>query len=379
MAEAFDLSVYMNDSIREIIGRALRASLRNPRESLFLARQSLAQRQAASRRARRAAQGQHIPPFLIASMADRCSLHCLGCYFHAGHAGQSAPSNAGPGCTDPGCVSPLSAEPLSAQRWSELFQEASELGVSFILLAGGEPLMNRPVLEAAARVKRIVFPVFTNGTMFDDAALSLFDRNRNLLPVFSLEGPAEATDARRGAGTHAQAMAAMARLHSRGAMLGASITITTENHRMVSSPAFIGELARKGCSVIFWVEYVPVTPGSESLAIGDAERRLLADRQSECRRDHPGVIILSFPGDEKYTGGCLAAGRGFFHINASGGAEPCPFSPYSDVSLKEASLAEALMSPLFQRLAAGGLLLDDHMGGCLLFAKEETVRTLIGK
>lgn len=47
------------------------------------------------------------------------------------------------------------------------------------------------------------------------------------------------------------------------------------------------------------------------------------------------MVFLSFSGDEKYVGGCLAAGRGFFHINANGEVEPCPFSPYSDVNSKE--------------------------------------------
>ncbi len=85
----------------------------------------------------------------------------------------------------------------------------------------------------------------------------------------------------------------------------------------------------------------------------------------------------SFPGDEKEMGGCLAAGRGFFHINAYGGAEPCPFSPFSDVNLKEISLLEALKSPLFCRLQNSGLFAEEHAGGCLLFEHREEVETLL--
>jgi MoaA/NifB/PqqE/SkfB family radical SAM enzyme len=46
------------------------------------------------------------------------------------------------------------------------------------------------------------------------------------------------------------------------------------------------------------------------------------------------MIIVSFRDNEAESGGYLAAGRGFFNINAEGGAEPCSFSPYSDTSLK---------------------------------------------
>lgn len=52
-------------------------------------------------------------------------------------------------------------------------------------------------------------------------------------------------------------------------------------------------------------------------------------------------------GDEKSYGGCVAAGRGFFHINSHGGAEPCLFSPYSDINVRDTSLWEALKSKLF--------------------------------
>ena len=44
------------------------------------------------------------------------------------------------------------------------------------------------------------------------------------------------------------------------------------------------------------------------------------------------------------TGGVekIVAERGFFHINSHGGAESCPFSPYSDINVKNTSLRQAL-------------------------------------
>ena len=72
-----------------------------------------------------------------------------------------------------------------------------------------------------------------------------------------------------------------------------------------------------------------------------------------------------------------AAGRGFFHINSHGGAEPCPFSPYSDVNIKNTSLKEAMYSPLFTALRNGDILMEDHAGGCVLYEKREQVEALL--
>ena len=97
------------------------------------------------------------------------------------------------------------------------------------------------------------------------------------------------------------------------------------------------------------------------------------------REEYPETVFVSFPGDEKSSGGCIAAGRGFFHINSHGGAEPCPFSPYSDINVRDTSLRDALKSPLFTALREGGLLSDDHVGGCVLYEKRDAVETLLAE
>ena len=125
------------------------------------------------------------------------------------------------------------------------------------------------------------------------------------------------------------------------------------------------------------MEFVPVTEDSKELAPGDGEREYLQNEIHRLRAEHPEMVYISFPGDEKSSGGCVAAGRGFFHINSHGGAEPCPFSPYSDINVRDASLREALHSPLFQKLQSGGLLDDDHAGGCVLYEKRDAVERIL--
>ena len=132
--------------------------------------------------------------------------------------------------------------------------------------------------------------------------------------------------------------------------------------------------------MVIFVEFVPVTEDSQELAPGDAERDYLQAELTRLREQHPEMVYLSFPGDEKSSGGCVAAGRGFFHINSHGGAEPCPFSPYSDVNVLKLGVKGALQSPLFMALRDRGLLDNDHVGGCVLYEqRDEVERILVGQ
>ena len=160
-------------------------------------------------------------------------------------------------------------------------------------------------------------------------------------------------------------------------VFGASVTVTTENLKEVTSGAFLKSLSDRGCKAVVFVEFVPVTEESTHLAPGDEEREYLRSEIARLRAEHPEMVYISFPGDEKSSDGCVAAGRGFFHINSHGCAEPCPFSPYSDINVRNTSLREALHSPLFLALQSGDILLDDHDGGCVLYEKRELVEQLL--
>ena len=162
-----------------------------------------------------------------------------------------------------------------------------------------------------------------------------------------------------------------------GIIFGASVTVTTDNVKEVSSDEFIQSLADRGCKAVIFVEYVPVTDKSQELAPGDKERDYLSSEINRLREQYSEMVFVSFPGDEKSSGGCIAAGRGFFHINSHGGAEPCPFSPYSDINVKECSLLDAINSKLFVALRSGDILADDHKGGCVLYEKREQVEEIL--
>lgn len=361
MRENFDLQAYLTAGVEKIVAASLKAVLRDPLESAFMIRFAAAARRASKMREAAEQNGEHIPAFLIASITSSCNLHCAGCYSRCNHATQDA----------------VPVGQLSAEKWLGIFREASELGISFIILAGGEPMMRPDVLEAAGKVKDILFPVFTNGTCLTEKTLELFRKCRNLLPVISLEGDAAQTDARRGKGVHARLTDAMRALRERGLPFGISVTVTAQNVGQTVSDAFLEDLASRGCRLAVYVEYVPVSGDSQALAPGAAERELLEAGIRRQRARNQEMVLLSFPGDEKASGGCIAAGRGFFHINSHGDVEPCPFSPYSDINIRDSSLQAALQSKLFADLRNSGMLAGDHAGGCVLFEQQEQVERLL--
>ena len=361
MTESFNLQEHIAKGVEKIVSDTLKASLKNPRESAFMLKFAAASRKATKIRQRLAEEGDNIPAFLIASITSSCNLHCAGCYSRFNKA-----------TTDSKPVRQLSSE-----DWDLIFRQAEELGVSFIMLAGGEPMLRRDVIEQAGRMQNILFPIFTNGIYLDETYLELFDKCRNLIPVMSIEGGKAATDARRGPGVYEKLTANMDAFHERNLLFGASVTVTTENIREVTSAEFIKTLTDRGCKLVFYIEFVPVTDDARHLAPGEPEREYLQSALTELRSMYPDLILLAFPGDERADGGCMAAGRGFFHINSHGGAEPCPFSPYSDINVKDASLREALRSPLFRALREGDFLDDDHVGGCVLYEKRAEVEALL--
>lgn len=358
----FDIGEYMTEGVENIVKGILRSTLSNPKESLFMAKYAKASRVSSQIRRELDAKGEHTVPFLIASITSSCNLHCAGCYARVNDI----------------CDDEVPVDQLTAEEWGAIFEEAKDLGVGFILLAGGEPMLRRDVIMEAGKTPEILFPIFTNGTMLDEEYIKVFDKYRNLVPILSIEGHENKTDDRRGVGVYGKLMKGMQLIQDNGLVFGASVTVTTENLDEVTSDEFIRDLEERGCKAVIFVEFVPVTEDSKHLAPGDEARAFMQKELMRLRNEY-NMVFISFPGDEKTSGGCVAAGRGFFHINPHGGAEPCPFSPYSDINVKDTSLKEAMNSKLFKALQEEEVLMEDHEGGCILFEKRDQVEAILAR
>ena len=343
---------------RNILGvfrQALSLGVRDPGKIGFFARSLWHQHRAALRRKQMSENGLEVPPLLIVSVTRKCNLHCKGCYAQLLHTAKE--------------------EELSPQSLEDILHEARELGVSIVMIAGGEPLLRQDLLEVAARFPSLTFPIFTNSTLLDAERLRWFARHPHLIPVISLEGRELETDGRRGDGVYQMFRELCPQLKSGRVFWGISLTLTRPGFALQMSEPFLREYLACGCRLFFFVEYVPVAEGSGNLTLTQEQKNAVGERARRLCRDLPGLFI-AFPGDEEQYDGCLAAGRGFLHIDPSGRVEPCPFAPYSDTDLLASSLREALSSPLLRKIRQAHQLLTEGEGGCALWANREFIAGL---
>jgi MoaA/NifB/PqqE/SkfB family radical SAM enzyme len=348
----------LDDSITSVLGQAMRILLTRPSLFLFGARAMLSQRKAASLRRKAKALGVQVPAVMIVSITRQCNLSCKGCYMKAQH------REPGPEMT-PGQI-------------RSVIGQAGDLGVSFIVFAGGEPLVRRgEILTLAREFPGIIFGVITNGLLIDEHLAESFAARRNIVPLISFEGLRGETDARRGKGVYGRLMKTCSLLGQAGVFFGCSLTVTKSNHALVTDEAFIRRMIDAGCTVFTFVEYVPVQEGTEDLVLTGEQRAALIG----CLRTYPRrfpALFIGFPGDEDVFGGCLSSGRGFIHVSATGDLEPCPAAPFSDANLTRIPLREALRSRFLGEIRKHHERLTEAKGGCALWTNRAWVASLLG-
>ncbi|HNX37961.1 MAG TPA: radical SAM protein [Candidatus Cloacimonadota bacterium] len=342
-----------DNNILKQFRKALQLALRNPLRLRWFFIHALWQQYRATRlRQAQLKEGLEVPPLLIISITQRCNLNCAGCYSKVLHQDSGAE--------------------LTASRFREILGEAQSLGISIILLAGGEPLIRRDLLNVAAEFPQIIFPVFTNAMLLNAEYIRFFEDHPHLIPVVSLEGRELETDARRGDGVYANFERISGALKAHKLFWGISLTLSSPAYDLLLSKKYLSEYLANGCQLFFFVEYVPIDPRSKHLVLSPAQKQGVQARVDDLCELLPGLFI-AFPGDEEQYGGCLAAGRGFMHINPTGMVEPCPFAPYSDTDLRQASLKDALRSKLLHKIRDQHHLLKETEGGCALWANRDAL------
>ena len=343
-------------SIRGFFRDAARISWRDPGKAYFFMKAAVQQRQAVARRREWEKRGVHVPPFMIISVTRSCNLRCAGCFVHA----QGRPVGA----------------QMTEAELRTVLGEARDLGVSMVALAGGEPLTRPEILDVAVDFPEIMFLLITNGSLIDGPVLDKLERLGNVIPVVSLEGFEGETDGRRGDGVYQQAVRAMEQMKERGLFFGTSVMITRPNFAVTTSRMFVRGLVERGCRLFFYVDYVPIRSGTGHLVPSESQRTAEPLAMALLRREFPGIFLASSASEQAF-GGCMAAGKGFIHVNAEGDLEPCPFSPFSDTNLRQVPLREALRSRFLREIRESDEHLSESGGGCALWTKREWLESIL--
>jgi uncharacterized Fe-S cluster-containing radical SAM superfamily protein len=135
----------LNKGLRLFFSEFVRVSLRHPAQAFHFLRVVGRQRGAARVRGRHAAAGLHVPPIAIFSITNRCNLKCKGCYAQA--------------------IRGDAPDALSEAQVRSIISQATEIGISFFVIAGGEPLMRPEFLSIARDFPKALFLLATNGTL----------------------------------------------------------------------------------------------------------------------------------------------------------------------------------------------------------------------
>ncbi|MBC8182222.1 radical SAM protein [candidate division KSB1 bacterium] len=346
----------LNKNLLIFFKDALKITLKNPAQAFSFLRTIVWLRRAAQLRKKCKKNGYLIPPILIFSITNECNLKCPGCYNKSFH-----DSN---------------GKELGDEKLWQIAAEAKELGVSFFVIAGGEPFLRPVLLDIMKEYPEIIFLVFTNGTLIDDWKIKRFKEQKNVVPMISLEGNQEETDERRGDGTFEQLQQTMIKMKKLGIFFGLSLTLVRKNFDTITAEEFISKCAKLGCKFFLFLEYTPTQPGTESWVLTDNQRSQVSALMKKYRSKYP-ALFIAVPWDEDDVGGCLSAGRGFVHINARGDLEPCPFAPFSDTNVRDYSLKDALQSKLCEKIRQTPELAKENGDGCILWKERDLVKSLI--
>jgi len=301
--------------------------------------------------------GYNIPYTVLIDPTSNCNLSCKGCW-----AGSYEKHNI-----------------LSFEEVDRIITEAKELGIYFVAMSGGEPTLWLHLRELCRKHADVAFMIYTNGTLINSDTAKWMREAGNISPAISLEGGRETTDNRRGKGVYDKIMTCMDHLKEQGVIFGFSITITNENCEEAFSDAFIDHLIDKGALYGWSFHYIPIGSNPDfSRMINPEQRAALVDRVRQIRTSKP-ILIADFWNDGAFSHGCIAGGRRYFHITASGNVETCTFVHFAVDKIKAKSLKEVLTNPLFAAYQRKQPFSENMLRPCPLIDVPEELRAMISE
>ena len=272
-------------------------------------------------------EGLKVPTSVLISPTMRCNLSCIGCY----------------------AASYTRSDELKFEVIDRIIQEGKEAGVAFFTILGGEPFIRDDMFRIYQNHNDVAFLVFTNGTLINDKVADKLARLGNVMPTLSIEGFKEETNQRRGKRVYEEVLRAMEILKKYKIPFGCSTAVTRKNIKVITSDKFVDMIIEKGAAILWYFLYTPIGKDPDlSLMPTPGERLYLKERRGYIRENKP-LFVIDFWNDAPYVGGCIAA-REYIHINHRGDVEPCIFTHFAQVNIKNTSLKEAMNCQFFKEI-----------------------------
>ncbi|RME24218.1 MAG: radical SAM protein, partial [Deltaproteobacteria bacterium] len=221
---------------------------------------------------------------------------------------------------------------------------------------------------------------YTNGAIIAEKKLAgKLAELGNVIPCVSVEGFEEETDARRGKGTHKKIRKAMRMMKEAGMLFGYSATPMRHNNELLCSDKFVEYYMDLGCNIGWYFNYMPVGRDPDLSLMPTPAQRLHRYHRIRAIREKYGILAADFWCDGALVGGCLSGGRTYFHVNASGGVEPCVFHQFSVDNINEKSLLECLNSDYFREIRKKLREVENPLRPCPIIDNPQMLRHFVKK
>jgi hypothetical protein len=90
------------------------------------------------------------------------------------------------------------------------------------------------------------------------------------------------------------------------------------------------------------------------------------------------MLLADFWNDGPLTGGCIAGGRSYLHVNSSGDVEPCVFTHFAVDNIAQKSLCEALQSDFFKAIRSRIPYCENYLRPCMIIDHPAMLREIVG-
>jgi len=269
----------------------------------------------------------HHPLFASLELTYACNLACQFCYNPVQRLNQHRslpPGEAG-------------STPLSFEEIQDLFDQLRSMGVLYLTLTGGEPLVHPRFWDIAAAAKERSFAIrlFTNGTLIDAGAA---DRLADLAPYcveFSIHGAcaASAEALNQTPGSHQAQLRALELLKNRGLRVFIKCVVTKLVENELEDIHAIGE--RLGIPVYFDPVLTPSDDGQayplEMAASDETLQKLYRSKK---------LNVGNSPFQREPGQYNCSVGTGTLHVTPVGDVQPCVQWKQAIGNLREKTLRE---------------------------------------
>jgi len=278
--------------------------------------------------------GYVLPGVINISPTEKCNLRCLGCY--------SSSYNR--------------REDMAIDKMEKIILEAKNLGIFFIGILGGEPLLRKDIFPLFERNKEVAFRISTNGTLVDSDILNSLKRAGNVVLFFSLEGFEQETDFWRGKGVFQEIQKNMLLLKQNRILFGFSALLHARNRDIIISEDFLDLMENLGNKFGIYFPYGPVGENQYYELVMDKEELKRSYEKLESFEPNYSILILNKEGFYKpkkalnyiLNQGCQAGLS--VHITPEGHVEPCNGIQFYTENIFEKSLDGILKSPFYREI-----------------------------